>query len=383
MRFMKYFTTILLAGLVLGFSSCNPELVQEEEGSSYNAYQKAVIDLVNSEKKSNKVILLVAFGSTWQQAFDAYDATIDAYKAEFPDYDVFLSFSSHICINRAAAGENLANGAEIRHYYAPPFWFKAFAQKGIMYKEIVVQSLQIIPTQGYADVNQWIKDFANNADGDLDDDYLSQVSLKLGVPLLQDPDKDIPNVARELDKLFKDRAANDLVVFVGKGTTDERDIYYHANVRFVQLEKALQGFNPHYFVGTLEMPENYMTHVYQRMVEAGFAKSNLKVWLHPLLAVNGDQAHNDINGDYVPEKWVGRSYDLEDLMEEADNDGYIDDCSWKVFFGAIRSGFTCNNTTVFEKGLLELPTIRQVWMDHTRDAINGKPLDYYHAKDTE
>ena len=35
---------------------------------------------------------------------------------------------------------------------------------------------------------------------------------------------------------------------------------------------------------------------------------------------------------------------------------------------------------MIEKGLLELPTIRQVWMNHTKDAINGEPLDFYHSK---
>jgi cobalamin biosynthesis Co2+ chelatase CbiK len=54
-----------------------------------------------------------------------------------------------------------------------------------------------------------------------------------------------------------------------------------------------------------------------------------------------------------------------------------------VFFGANGSGFTCNNATMIEKGLLELPSIRQVWMNHTRDAINGEPLDYYHSKNPE
>lgn len=27
---------------------------------------------------------------------------------------------------------------------------------------------------------------------------------------------------------------------------------------------------------------------------------------------------------------------------------------------------------MIEKGLLELPTIRQIWMNHTREAINGE-----------
>ncbi len=58
-------------------------------------------------------------------------------------------------------------------------------------------------------------------------------------------------------------------------------------------------------------------------------------------------------------------------------------CSWKVFFNAKGSGLTCDNSTMIEKGLLELPTVRQIWMNHTQDAINGEPLDYYHSKNPE
>ena len=48
-----------------------------------------------------------------------------------------------------------------------------------------------------------------------------------------------------------------------------------------------------------------------------------------------------------------------------------------------RSLEDIHNSTMIEKGLLELPTIRQVWMNHTQDAINGEPLDYYHSKNPE
>ena len=167
MKKTRLLTFVLLAGLVFGFSACEP---RENNEYNYNAYQKAVNETVKKNKKNNKAILLVAFGSTWQQAFDAFDATVSAYQSAFSGYDVYLSFSSAICINRAAAGENAADGAEVRNYYAPPFWLTAFAQKGVMYNEIVVQSLQVIPGEEYTRVINYIKDFANNANGDLDDD---------------------------------------------------------------------------------------------------------------------------------------------------------------------------------------------------------------------
>ena len=48
-------------------------------GSNYDRYQQAVNETVNSQKKSNKVILLVAFGSTWEQAYDTFDKVVDEY----------------------------------------------------------------------------------------------------------------------------------------------------------------------------------------------------------------------------------------------------------------------------------------------------------------
>ncbi|MCR5745945.1 MAG: sirohydrochlorin cobaltochelatase [Bacteroidales bacterium] len=379
MKTTKLLTFVLLAGLVFGFSACEP---RENNEYNYNAYQKAVNETVKKNKKNNKAILLVAFGSTWQQAFDAFDATVDAYKSAFSGYDVYLSFSSAICINRAAAGENAADGAEVRNYYAPPFWLTAFAQKGVMYNEIVVQSLQVIPGEEYTRVINYIKDFANNANGDIDDDYLSRVVLKLGVPLLQDADKDVPAVAKALDNLYKSQASKDIVAFMGHGNPDSYDTY-KANIRYTQLEESLQELNPHYFVGTVDMMENFKTHVYERMADAGLNKSNLKVYLHPLMSIDGDHGHNDMAGDDLPEKFEGKTYTFADLLAEANDEGEVEDCSWKVFFGANGSGFTCNNSTMIEKGLLELPSVRQIWMNHTRDAINGEPLDYYHSKNPE
>ena len=142
---MKKIKSLLIAMLAvctaIAFTACNDDKDEPNNENNYTIYQKAVNQTVKSQKRNNKVILLVAFGSTWEQAYDAFDATVAAYKQAFPGYDVFLSFSSAICINRAAAGENV----EPRNFYAPPFWLNAFAQDGVKYSEIVVQSLQVIP----------------------------------------------------------------------------------------------------------------------------------------------------------------------------------------------------------------------------------------------
>ena len=192
MKKIKYFVLAFAAVcLTVGLASCEKEkevekIVEKEvivektdtvtiiDESNWTKFQSIVTADVISQKKHDKAILLVAFGSTWDQAYKAFDTTIDAYKSTFSDYDVFLSYSSAICINRAAAGEN----TDPRFYYAPPFWLNAFAAEKVQYEEIVIQSLQVIPGEEYTRVINYIKDFANNANGDLDDDYLANVTLE-------------------------------------------------------------------------------------------------------------------------------------------------------------------------------------------------------------
>ena len=334
--------------------------------SNWAKYQSIVTADVLSQKKHDKVILLVAFGSTWDQAYDAFDTTIDAYKAAFGDYDVFLSYSSAICINRAAAGEN----TEPRYYYAPPFWLNAFADEDVQYDEIVVQSLQVIPGEEYTRVINYIKDFANNANGDLDDDYLAGVTLKLGVPLLQSKENDVPAVAKELNALYSDKAAEGVVAFMGHGNPDSYDTY-KANVRYTQLEEALQTYSKNYFVGTVDMMGNFKTNVWARMTAAGITSG--KVYCHPLMSIDGDHGHNDMAGD-DDENWDGEKF-------TPNEEGEVEDTSWKMYFQHL--GYECNDDTMLPFGLLELPTVRQVWMNHTQDAIDGDPLDYYHSKNPE
>ena len=340
--------------------------VEVPQDNNWSRYQKEVTNHVKDNKKNDKVILLVAFGSTWQQAFDTFDGTIEAYQKAFAGYDVFLSYSSAICINRAAAGEN----TDPRYYYAPPFWLNAFADKTVQYDEIVVQSLQVIPGEEYTRVINYIKDFANNANGDLDDDYLSKVVLKLGVPLLQDAEADVNLVATELNTLYADKAKKGVVAFMGHGNPDAYDTY-KANVRYTELEQALQKFSKNYFVGTVDMMGNFKTHVRMRMQAAGITSGS--IFLHPLMSIDGDHGHNDMGGD--DDAWI------DGVGYIPNEEGEVEDTSWKMYFG--HYGFTCPEENVLHFGLLELPSIRQVWMDHTQAAIDGEPLDYYHSKNPE
>ncbi|MBR6893775.1 MAG: sirohydrochlorin cobaltochelatase [Bacteroidaceae bacterium] len=352
----------------LSFTACSDD---DDEMSNHDRYQKAVTENVKANKKHDKAILLVAFGSTWQQAYDAFDATVEATKKQFPDYDVFLSFSSVICINRAAAGENV----KPRNFYAPSFWLNAFADKDVQYKEIVIQSLQVIPGEEYKNVrDSYIKNFANNFYGDLDDEYLSKVKIYLGTPLMAE-DEDVDALAKVLYNSTKSKLANNSVVaFMGHGNPEGYD-YYGANVRYTELENALQTLSgtKQYYVGTVDMPENYKTDVLLRMQDNGFTSGT--VYCYPLMSIAGDHAHNDMAGD--DDAWE----DGYELNEE----GEVEDTSWKCYFA--RCGYTCNDAVLdgCVIGLLENTAVRQLWIDHIKRAITNDYglLDYYHSKNPE
>ena len=155
---------------------------------------------------------------------------------------------------------------------------------------------------------------------------------------------------------------------VGHGNPDSYDTY-KANVRYTELEEALQTYSKNYFVGTVDMMENFKTHVYERMQAAGITSG--KVFCHPLMSIDGDHGHNDMAGD--DDAWDGGF--------EANEEGEVEDTSWKMYFQ--HMGYECNDATMINKGLLELPTIRAIWMQHTQDAIAGEALDYYHSKNPE
>ena len=354
MKIKLFFTSLVLASMCLGFASCDDD--DDDSKDNYTTYQKAVDSQVKSEKKNDKAILLVAFGSTWQNAFDAFDATIEDYQNQFSDCDVYLSFSSAICINRAAAGEHAndegCDKAEVRNYYAPNFWLHALGSA--KYDEIVVQSLQVIPGEEYSRVINYIKDFANNNLGDLDDEYLSDVTLKLGTPLLNSVD-DVAEVAKTINDLYSEQAQNGVVAFMGHGNPDSYDTY-KANVRYTQLEEALQEYSKNYYVGTVDMPDNYKQNVCERMKSNSITSGSVE--MYPLMSIAGDHAHNDMAGE-GSEYW-----DEEDETSE--------DNSWFEYFS--HKGYSPEANL---KGLLEIKSIRQLWINHTMAPIELE--DFYHS----
>ena len=366
---MKKIKTFMLAAVAMAltapvFTACSSDddnktktEVVESIVSEFSVNDKKVAE---QKAKSGKkeAVLLIAFGSTWNNAFLAFDKTIEAYEKEFPNADVYISFSSDICINRASIGENVDDNGNIvrRDYYEPRYLLHAIG--AAKYSKIYVQSLQVIPGEEFAAVVAAVKKFMNNGyvgNAHLDDAYLAKLSedeaIRFGMPLLSSVDEDVPAVAKELNALYKNEAAQGAVAFMGHGNPDSYDTF-KANVRYTQLENALQAYSTSYFVGTVDMPENYKQDVWDRMQKKGI--NNGKIFLHALMSIAGDHAHNDMAGE-GDDYWKPMAPESEDV-------------SWFEFFSHMGYDPSVPKTGLHPLGLLELEGVRNIWIKHTKEA---------------
>ena len=375
MKQIKYLMLAMMAFIASAtFTACNSDDDNNGKQSNYDRYQQAVNQTVNTQKKSNKVILLVAFGSTWEQAYDTFDKVVDDYKAQFSGWDVYLSFSSAICINNARAGENV----DPKDYYDPEHWLTAIGLAG--YQQVVVQSLQVIPGEEYRRVrDSYVKDFMNNRNGDFSDKYMKSLDRQVvvGTPLMAE-ESDAKALAQTLNNEadVKAAVAEGIVAFMGHGNPEGYD-YYGGNIRYLQLESYLRDLNHNYYVGTVDMDETYAEDVVEHIKGGKFNFSvgdmmytmnydvNLskKAQLFVLMSIAGDHAHNDMADEEDDESWFSL-FNAAGIETAAYESNFSEAC-WKKY----KSG------EGYIPGLAERSAVRNLWMNHTRQAINKLGTD--------
>ena len=345
-----------------------------EPASRFEQYQQAVNNIVNSQKRSDKVILLVAFGSTWEQAYDTFDKVIDDYKNDprFQGWDVFLSFSSAICINNARAGENV----DPKDFYDPEHFLTAIGKAG--YKKIIVQSLQVIPGEEYRRVrDSYVKDFMNNRNGDFTDAYMKSIDrqVAIGTPLMAE-ESDAQTLATTLNDEPDVQAAvqQGIVAFMGHGNPVGYD-YYGGNIRYLQLEKYLRAIptvGHKYYVGTVDMADTYAENVLEHIEGGTFtyqvgslaetvtypANNATQAQLFVLMSIAGDHAHNDMADANDPESWFSL-FNAAGITTKAEETNFTEIC-WKNY-DPTQEGYI--------PGLAERSAVRGLWKDHTQAAI--------------
>ena len=218
--------------------------------------------LPSCERQHDTAILLVAFGSTYPEPHATYARQLDYFRRAFPDADLFLAFTSGVCIRRweARTGER---------FYTPGQWLAVLGAKG--YRQVAVQSLHIFPGQEYRLLDDCVGDSA-------------LPSLCCGSALLTS-DRDIEQVAAVLvDRYAAELAAGEAVVFMGHG--NGRAEYRATNEAYARLERAMQATaavrfgNDRVFVGTVEYEPMNLAYVLGQLAAKGVPKET-PVQLHP------------------------------------------------------------------------------------------------------
>ena len=282
-------------------------------------------DTPRYEKRHDTALLLVAFGSTYPEPHATYARQLAQFREAFPEADIFLSFTSGVCIRRweARSGER---------YFMPDVWLASFAAKG--YRRVCVQSLHIFPGEEF----QLLRDRYIGAD--------AAPAVCCGTALLTS-DADIEAVGRVLaDTFAAELQAGEAVAFMGHGNA--RAAYAEANGAYARIERAMQTYaaarygNGRIFVGTVDYEPMLIGHVIEQLEAAGVPKKT-PVNLHPLMAVAGDHANNDMSDEEDDESWIS-------LLKAA--------------------GWTTVKPTV--KGLGDYPAVNAIWIDHLREAMAGR-----------
>ncbi|MFC4666238.1 sirohydrochlorin cobaltochelatase [Falsiporphyromonas endometrii] len=330
---MKKFLMTALGALMLTalLSACSSSDNEPIDENSFDGIKGELAKAAKIDKKHDSAILLVTFGSTWDNAHETYKKVVDQFKKDFPDQDVYLAFTSKICITRW--------GAKTKEYFpTPDFWFRAMKKAG--YKKIHVQSLHVIPGEEFAMLRDWyVKDFnllVNGEDAPKD----GNIFISLGKPLL-DGEESINKVADILYNQHKEDLANGkAVAFMGHGNPEQS--YAYGNKSYEDLYEVLQKKENgnHIFVGTVDHGSMKIDFVIKE-AEKNFKKGGTMI-LQPIMSIAGDHAHNDMAGN--------------------------EEDSWKMLLR--QAGFNVPDNDCIMKGLGDYPEIVKVWEEHLKESMD-------------
>ena len=287
----------------------------------------------NADDIGENELLVVSFGTSFNGSRAADIKGIeDALQAAYPDWSVRRAFTAQIIINHVQArdGEKIDNMDQALD--------RAVAN-GV--KNLVVQPTHLMHGAEYDEMCEAVEQYRDKFD-----------SVAIAEPLLGEVGEDATVINADKEAVaaaitaeavktagYDDAAAaaadGTAFVFMGHGTS------HTAKVSYSQMQTAMQtlGYD-NVFIGTVEgEPEDTACDaVIEKVKEAGYTK----VILRPLMVVAGDHANNDMAGS--------------------------DEDSWLSQFNAAGC-FDSVDTQI--AGLGEIADVQQLYVDHTKAAINS------------
>ena len=204
---------------------------------------------------SKKALMIVSFGTSFDEAMPAIVNIEETCRKAFPDYDFYRAFTSGMIIRKLK---------EV---------MEKLAAQG--YEEVLCQPTHIINGMEYEKMMGMLTPYKDRIP-----------VIRAGKPLLteeEDYRKACQIVMQELSRpLHKDEA----FVLMGHGTE------HYANSAYCQFENMLRDLRyENTYVGTVEGFPG-LDYVIRRMKIRGIRK----VYLMPLMIVAGDHARNDLAG---------------------------------------------------------------------------------------
>ena len=290
-------------------------------------------DPLNEDNIGENELLVVSFGTSFNDSRAEDIGGIEkALEAAYPDWSVRRAFTAQIIINHVQArdDEKIDNVDQA---------LERAVDNGV--KNLVVQPTHLMHGAEYDELVETLDNYKDKFE-----------TVTVAEPMLGEVGSDATVVNEDKAKVAEaitaeavktagydslDAAKEDgtAFVFMGHGTS------HSAKVSYSQMAAQMKDFSyDNVFIGTVEgePEETACENVIEAVKEAGYTK----VVLRPLMVVAGDHANNDMAGD--------------------------DDDSWKSQFTA--SGyFDSVDTQIFGLGRIE--AIQQIYIDHTKDAIDS------------
>lgn len=265
--------------------------------------------MINGDKMNDKVILVVSFGTSYNNNRALTIGAIeDNIRENFPDYDIRRAFTSQMVINILKKRDGLAidNVKEALE--------RAVAD-GV--KTLIIQPTHIMDgTEYHYKIMDSLVGFEDKFE-----------HLEVGNPLLI-TDEDFEDLIKSITSK-SDRDEDTAICYMGHGSPAE------SNKVYSKLQSMLneKGYN-NYYIGTVEAEPTFDD------VLAMIKKENYsKILLKPLMVVAGDHAQNDMAGD--------------------------DEDSWKSMF--ITNGY---DVECVVEGLAQSSDILEMYIKHVQNAID-------------
>lgn len=290
-------------------------------------------DPLNQDDIGENELLVVSFGTSFNDSRVADISGVEKKLQEaYPDWSVRRAFTAQIIINHVQArdDEKIDNMEQA---------LERAVSNGV--KNLVVQPTHLMHGAEYDELVDVVNNYKDKFE-----------TVTVAEPLLGEVGSDATavnddkkNVAEAItaeavktagyDSLDAAKEDGTAFVFMGHGTS------HSAKVSYSQMAAQMSEFGyENVFIGTVEgePEETACENVINNVKEAGYKK----VVLRPLMVVAGDHANNDMAGD--------------------------DEDSWKSQFEA-SGAFDKIDTQI--AGLGEIDAIQQIYVDHTKAAIES------------